>query len=226
MNKISFIFKLTFLTHFFNLSYSFNKINTNNNLLNDYPFILGSYNLRCSDNKLFKTGSLTNLILNKNNTIKFKTILNNGFFAYKTSRSGEIIQLNKKKNLLNDIMYTLFGIKLNRSLKNQDILIILKFNNTNKYSYSFLGIEFPEFKYAEKYYNVTKHFLIIYNDNSLYIHDNDLNYFYIFDLALPNDRRPFTETQLNTFIFTQLIGFIITAWLNSIHLEFLLNNIN
>jgi hypothetical protein len=41
------------------------------------------------------------------------------------------------------------------------------------------------------------------------IQDLDTNNFYIFDLTMPNEKRPFSETQLNTFIFTQIIGIII-----------------
>ena len=59
-------------------------------LLNKLPFLLGPYNLRITNDQKIKTGLFTQLILNKNDEIKFKTTLSNGIFAYKTSRSGII----------------------------------------------------------------------------------------------------------------------------------------
>jgi hypothetical protein len=204
--------KIIILLTWFYIINGFKKYRFKKYILNELPFLLGPYNLRITNDNKFKRGLYTQLILNRDDEIKLKTTMFNGFIAYKTSRSGNITKWKNNNNLISNIKKIFSKNSINLINENNEISLTIQFNNINKYSYSILGIEFPEFKYKQDFYNIRKDIIVKQKENTLYIEDNENSYYYIFDLAYPNEKRPFTETQLNTFIFTQIVGIIINTW--------------
>lgn len=175
------------------------------------PYLLGTYLLRKTNDGAINT-KYAYLILNDDNNIKLKTIVQKGVFATKISKTGRI----KYKASVKNVLYKLFGIG------SYDITV--RFNNVNKYSYSFFGIEFPEIRYKQiSNYNIEKNMNVRYKDNTLYVSDNDLDNYYLFDLYgnLMMNRLPFVELSINTLVMTQIIGFIINLLLvKTIRAEF------
>ena len=99
--------------------------------------------------------------------------------------------------------------------KDNDVKFVVKFNSVSEYTYSMLGIEFPEIKYNQiDDYNLQKNIRVQQHDKMLYITDEYDNY-YIFDLYLNLNlnRLPFVETALYTLIFSDVIGFLINKGL-------------
>ena len=116
-------------------------------LTNELQFFLGNYKLRKS-NDIYLYNKMSYLQLNENDNIKVRTIINNGIFATKISRSGKIKIIKNNKYLLNlkKIINLILFFKLNENLEDNNIDIQIKFNIINEYSYSFIGIEFPEIR--------------------------------------------------------------------------------
>ena len=162
------------------------------------PYLLGAYQLRRTNDKMLNT-KYAYLILNDDNNIKLKTIIQNGILATKVSKTGRIEYDTNFKNTFS----TIFGIR--------DYDIIVRFNNVNKYSYSILGIEFPEFRYKQiANYNIEKKVNVRYKDNTLYIKDDDMDKYYLFDLhsSISTTRLPYIEISFNTLIITQIINIV------------------
>lgn len=160
------------------------------------PYLLGTYQLRHTNNKLLNT-KYAYLILNDDNNIKLKTIIQNGIFATKVSKTGRIEYKTNIKNIISRI----FGFN------NYDIIV--RFNNVNKYSYSILGVEFPEFRYRQiANYNIEKNINVRYKDNTIYIKDYNINNYYIFDIypSVSTYRLPYIDISFNTLIITQIIN--------------------
>ena len=91
------------------------------------------------------------------------------------------------------------------------LLLIINFNNVNKYSYSYFGIEFPEIKYKQiSDYNIERKIRVQQKDFTLFIKDYETNFYYIFDLTqdLNNKKLPYIEIPFNTLLFTNIIGYI------------------
>lgn len=177
-------------------------------LMNESPYFLGTYLLRKTNDKSIKS-TYTYLTLNENNSIKLKTIDQNGIFATKISRTGSIEFIKNRKTILNPIYHLTFNKMLNDVVMDNDIDIIVKFNSVNKYSYSVLGIEFPEIKYKEILnYNIEKLVRVKQKNYNFYITDKQT--YYLFDLCpnLIGNKLPYVETPINTLIFTQILGFI------------------
>ena len=186
-------------------------INEVYSLMNEAPYFLGTYLLRKTNDKTFQS-SYTYLILNENNNIKIKTINNNFLVATKISRTGSIEFIKNYKTILNPLYYLTFNKKLNNIIFDNDIEVIVKLNNINKYSYSFLGIEFPEIKYKQiSNYNISKKIRIKQKDYSLYIIDDKNSFYYLFDIYqnLNINKLPYIEIPFNTLMITQIIGFMV-----------------
>lgn len=175
------------------------------------PYLLGTYLLRKTNDGAINT-KYAYLILNDDNNIKLKTIVQNGVFGTKISKTGRIEYKTNVKNAI----YKLFGIG------SYDITV--RFNNVNKYSYSFFGIEFPEIRYKQiSNYNIERNMNVRYKDDTLYVSDKDLDNYYLFDLYgnLMMNRLPFVELSLNTLVMTQIISFVINLLLvKTIRAEF------
>jgi hypothetical protein len=174
------------------------------------PYLLGTYLLRKTNDNGVKT-NYAYLILNENDNIKFKTIIQNGVFATKISKTGHI---EYKINIKN-VCCAILGIRCYD--------IIVRFNNVNKYTYSFFGIEFPEIRYKQiSNYNTEKIIVAKNEGNCIYIKDKN-GLYYLFDLYanISTNRLPYVETPFNTLIVTQIISFIINLFLvKSVQYEF------
>jgi len=183
-------------------------LNKTYSFMNESPYFLGTYLLRKTNDKSIKL-KYTYLILNENNTIKLKTIDQNGIFATKISRTGTIEFIRNRKTIFNPLYHLTFNKKLNDVNMDNDIDVIVRFNSVNKYSYSILGVEFPEIKYKQNLnYNIEKIVRIKQKNYNFYITDKET--YYLFDLYpnLIGNKLPYVETPINTLIFTQIFGFI------------------
>jgi len=154
------------------------------------PYLYGTWMLRYTDDeKLIPIQSY--LIIKDNTNIKLRTVRMNWIFATKISKTGKI----------QNIRYNYFQRKID---------IDVQFNQVNKYSYSILGIEIPEFRYEQiKEYKLSKKLSIQEYEKILYMIDKDTKYSYIFDLLLYNTKLPYIEMSIYTFIFSQFFGVFI-----------------
>ena len=158
------------------------------------PLIYGTWLLR-NTNDFNVENQMNYLIINNDNTVKFKSLDSSYLIGIKKSRTAEYKILNKTDDS--------FGINF-------------KYLKKNTYTYSFLGIEIPEVKTkSENYKNDRNLTLNLYN-NVLLIYDIDDSLYYIFDLYLGKIKYPNTETQFYTFLFTQLFGIIIGIIINKL----------
>jgi hypothetical protein len=176
------------------------------------PYFLGTYLLRKTNDKSLED-KCTYLILNDNNNIKLKSIRLNGIFATKISRTGTIEFVKNHKSIFNPLYFVILHKKLNNVMADNDIIINIRLNNVNKYSYSILGVEIPEIRYKQiSNYNIQKKLRVRQKNYTLYVTDDKNNY-YLFDLNpymnLNVNRLPFIETAFNTLLFTQIISFIV-----------------
>jgi hypothetical protein len=158
------------------------------------PLIYGTWLLR-NTNDLNVDNHTNFLIINNDNTIKFKSLDSNYIMGKKKSRTAEYIILNQTDNTFN---------------------INFKYLKKNTYTYSFLGIEIPEIKTKSEDYKNDKNLTINLFNNILLIYDNKESQYYIFDLYLGKIKYPNTETQFYTFMFTQFFGIIIGIILNKL----------
>jgi hypothetical protein len=180
-----------------NIYYSFCLLNkSNNKIININPFVLGKFELRSTNDPSLKD-KYTYLILNNDDTIKLKTITKNGIVGTKISRTGKIII----KNNYNFFNYNKFDNNIN---------IKLNYNNVNKYSYSIFDIEIPEFRYEQiSNYNIEKELSIIEKNKSIFVIDNKLNYYYLFDTDNSKTKLPYIDITLVTLLSTQTLTFVI-----------------
>jgi len=168
-----------------------------NLLINISPFLMGTWILRSTNDQSLKDG-YTFLVLNDDNSLKLKTIYQEGIFGVKKSRSGHIENVT-----LNNI---------NTSLK-------IKYDSYNKYSQSIFGIQIPELKSENVKYSINKELTAQLIDKSLLVTDVDLHLYYLFDLQIGKIKSPLIETGINTLIFTQFVSFFLNLILvNVIHL--------
>lgn len=154
------------------------------------PLIFGTWVLRVTNDMNIENG-LNFININDEPTIKFKTFKKGGIFGIKKSRTALIENIKP-------ISKNSYNFTLNYSAK-------------NTYSYSFLGIEIPEFKSNSIIYNKINDLSINIFDKTLIIIDNELYFYYIFDLNIGKLRYPDIETNLNTFLFTQIIGILLSV---------------
>lgn len=152
-----------------------------------YPLLLGTWIIRSTnDNKL--SNGISYLIIKNDNTIKLRNLNQEGFIGTKKSITGTITNINNFSN---------FEYQIN-----------LKYSHLNKYSYSFLGVEIPEFKSETKNYLINKVLNVSMYDNSMLVEENNSPLYYLYDLHIGDIKRPHIETGINTFFFTQFISFI------------------
>ena len=168
-----------------------------NKLSNTFPHILGTWILRSTNDKYLLDG-FTYLVLKDDNSIKLKTINQEGIVGVKKSRYGKI----------ENIRYN-----------NSDIIVDLSYDCYIKYTQSILGIQFPEIKSEKTNYHIQKEITINIIDKTLLIKDSYLLLYYLFDLQIGKIKSPLIETCINTLIFTQIVSFFLNLILaNFIHL--------
>jgi hypothetical protein len=179
-------------------------------LINENPFLLGTFVLRTTNDPSL-VNKFTTLILKDDGTIKVKTLAQNGIVATKISRSGTIrLRYNNKKNI-NYYISNLANNKISEKYQlENDINIEVNFNNVNKYSYSFFGIEVPEFRYEQiTDFIISKKVNVQQKENVLFIKDDLMNYYYLFDITSCEKKRPFIEMTLFTLFTSQIISSLI-----------------
>jgi hypothetical protein len=153
------------------------------------PLIFGTWILRITNDINIESG-LNFVQINEEPIIKLKTVKQEGFFGIKKSRTAVIENIkNTHKNSYN---------------------FTLNYSTKNTYSYSFLGIEIPEFKSKSVTYDKINDLTLNIFDKTLLVTDNELSLYYIFDLNVGKIKYPNVETSLNTFLFTQLIGILLS----------------
>jgi hypothetical protein len=169
-------------------------LNLNNSLsfvLKINPLLIGTWKLRTTNDKNIDRFSY--LILNGDNTFKFKSIKYNGIIAIKTSRSGIINNINK-----NPLLYPF----------NKNAEININYKSINKYSYSLFGIEIPELKMqSNSNYKLNKNLIIYIKDRQLFIQTKNQKYYYIFDVCDKINKLPYIEITFTNLMITQIISF-------------------
>lgn len=153
------------------------------------PFIYGTWILRIT-NDINVENSLNFVQINEDSKIKLKTIKQEGPFGVKKSRTATI----------SDVKF----------ISNNNYNLTLNYSIKNTYSYSFLGIEIPEFKSNSISYNKKQDLTINILDKSILIIDNKYCLYYIFDLYIGKLKYPNIETNLTTFLFTQITSIILS----------------
>ena len=182
-----------------------------------YPLLLGTWILRSTNDNKFSKG-LSYLVINPDNIVKFRTLDQNGLFGTKNSITGIISNITSNYNSNSDSNSDSDSDSDSDSNYNLDYSINLKYSHSNTYSYSFIGVEIPEFKSKSKNYILNKKYNITIYDKSILVTDTKLPLYYLFDLYIGKLQNPFIETGLNTFIFTQLFSFFLNLILaNALH---------
>jgi len=182
--------------------------------MENVPFLLGTWKLRDTNDNKFKI-NYTFLKLKYDDTVIVKSIdLEGLLFATKISRSGKLKYIKNNNKIFN---YNLDNIykKINLIKETNNLDLEIDFNMIDKYSYSIFGIEMPKFRYYQnnKNYGSLKKINVKQRDTSLYIIDNETKDYYLFDLCTDTNRLPYIETPLNTFLFSQLLSFLINLTL-------------
>lgn len=157
-------------------------------LISQYPLLLGTWVLRSSNDMLIDKG-VSYIIINYDDTIKFRTLYRDGFVGMKKSISGNILNITEYDN--------------------SKYLIDINYSHINKYSYSIFGVEIPEFKSKTKYSKIERKINVSLHDKTLLITDNKIPLYYLFDLQIGKVQQPFIETGINNFIFIQTFSFIL-----------------
>lgn len=158
-----------------------------NNII--HPLMFGTWVLRTS-NDIEILGGLNYIQIQEEPIIKLKTLKQDGMFGIKKSRTAYINHIN----YINENSYS----------------FTLKYSRKNTYSYSFLGIQIPEFKSNSIEYYKEKNLTINLFDKTIIITDNEKYLYYIFDLYIGKLQYPNTETTINTFVFTQLFSILMS----------------
>jgi hypothetical protein len=153
------------------------------------PLMFGTWVLRISNDINVEQG-LNYIKIQEEPIIKLKTLKQDRLFGIKKSRTA----------FINDINY----------INENSYSFMLKYSRKNTYSYSFLGVEIPEFKSNSIEYYKEKNFTIELHDKTMIITDNNSYLYYIFDLYIGKLKYPNTETSINTFIFTQLFSIFVS----------------
>jgi hypothetical protein len=156
-------------------------------------FCYGKWKLRYTNDYNLKGNHY--LIIKDDNTIKFKSLINEGILVKKHSRTGNFSVIETDKNNFN---------------------IEFTYNKKNIYFYSLFGIKIPDYKkdsnilyFKEKTYHCE------INIYSLFVKDIEYNYIYIFDIDFSNSELPRIEISFEYLLFTQMISLMV---------EFIKNN--
>jgi hypothetical protein len=153
------------------------------------PFIYGTWILRIT-NDINVENNLNFIQINEDSKIKLKTIKQEGPFGVKKSRTASISDV--------------------KCVSSNNYNLTLTYSIKNTYSYSFLGIEIPEFKSNSISYDKKQNLSINIFDRSILVIDNKNCLYYIFDLYIGKLKYPNIETNLSTFLFTQSISIILS----------------
>lgn len=157
------------------------------NIIN--PLMFGTWVLRVTNDINLEKG-INYIQLQEEPIIKLKTLNKDGLYGIKNSRTADITNIT----YINDNCYS----------------FILNYSKKNIYSYSFLGIEIPEFKSNSLSYYKEKNLTINLFEKTILINDNESPLYYIFDLYIGKIKYPNIETSINTFIFTQLFSILLS----------------
>jgi hypothetical protein len=157
------------------------------NIIN--PLMFGTWVLRVTNDLNIKNG-INYIQLQEEPIIKLKTLKQDGLFGIKKSRTADICNIT----YINDNCYS----------------FLLNYSKKNIYSYSFIGIEIPEYKSDSLSYYKEKNLTINLFQETILINDNNTPLYYIFDLYIGKLKYPNTETTINTFIFTQLFSILMS----------------
>jgi hypothetical protein len=164
-------------------------------LQKSFPLLLGTWVLRSTNDNSISNG-ISYMIINYDDTIKFRTLNQEGIFGTKISTSGKILNVT--------------------DFNNTEYFVDLLYSQSNKYSYSLLGVEIPEFRSETKNYLIKKKLNITLYDKSILVKDDKKSLYYLFDLSIGRFKQPFIETGLNTYIFTQTISILLNLFLAKI----------
>ena len=163
------------------------KMKLYTNIIN--PLMFGTWVLRVTNDINLEKG-INYIQLQEEPIIKLKTLNKDGLYGIKNSRTADITNIT----YINDNCYS----------------FILNYSKKNIYSYSFLGIEIPEFKSNSLSYYKEKNLTINLFEKTILINDNESPLYYIFDLYIGKIKYPNIETSINTFIFTQLFSILLS----------------
>lgn len=155
------------------------------NIIN--PLMFGTWVLRISNDINIENG-VNYIEIQEEPIIKLKTLKQDGLFGQKKSRTAYI-------NNIKYIDENIYSFKLS-------------FSRKNIYSYSFLGIEIPEYKSNSQSYIKQENYNIKFFDKTIIITDDDNYLYYIFDLYIGKLKYPNAETSFNTFMFTQIFSIL------------------
>jgi len=156
-------------------------------------FILGNWILRATnDNYLTSRNAYTYIIISDNNNIKLKSIYNEGLITVKKSTTGT---------------YNIIDLDINNNTAYIDVI----YNKYNIYSHSFFGIQLPEIKSQNKIIMNKRRINVELIDNSILVNDDKTPLYYLFDLQIGKIKSPFIEINLNTFIFSQIFGLLLSS---------------
>ena len=156
-------------------------------------FILGNWILRATnDNYLTSRNAYTYIIISDNNNIKLKSIYNEGLITVKKSTTGT---------------YNIIDLDINNNTAYIDVI----YNKYNIYSHSFFGIQLPEIKSQNKIIMNKRRINVELIDNSILVNDEKTPLYYLFDLQIGKIKSPFIEINLNTFIFSQIFGLLLSS---------------
>ena len=164
-------------------------------MVGTYPLLLGTWILRSTNDYSLSKG-ISYIVINNDDTIKFRTLNQEIIFGTKKSVSGKILNITNENS--------------------SEYYVDLEYSQSNKYSYSLLGVEIPEYKSETKNYAMKKKLNITLHDKSILVQDTVLPLYYLFDLNIGKIQQPFIEIGLNTFIFTQIISFLLAKLLHNI----------
>jgi len=150
-------------------------------------FCYGKWKLRYTNDYNLKGNHY--LIIKDDDTIKFKSLINEGIIVKKYSRTADFSIIKTDKNKF-DIKFT--------------------YNKKNMYFYSLFGIKIPDYKKDSNilYFKEKKYYCEV-NIYSLFVKDIENDYIYIFDIDFSNSEFPRIEISFEYLIFTQIISLII-----------------
>lgn len=160
-------------------------------------FMLGTWFLRATNDKYINNKDGIFYMEIFEDYLKFKHIYNQGIIMEKKSITSnfEIINYDNIENTAD---------------------IIVTYNKYNIYSHSLFGIQLPELRSKNKTITSKRKVNVKLLDNSLLIHDSKTPLYYLFDLQIGKIKSPFIEISLNTLIFSQIIGIILSDIINRI----------
>lgn len=164
-------------------------------LTNQYPLLLGTWILR-STNDIFLEKGISYVLINYDDSIKFRTLYKEGFIGIKKSISGNILNVTEYEN--------------------DKYSIDIAYSQVNKYSYSIFGVEIPEFKAKTQYSTTKRKINVTLHDKTLIVKDYKTPLYYLFDLQIGRVHQPFVETGINNLIFTQTFSFVLNLILAKI----------